>query len=198
MDRQAARTAGTLRDDLLDAAAKLIIERGYRRMRMQDVAAAAGVSRQTVYNEFGDKWGLARAVMLRQNGRYLDGVDAALSGHEELYPAVAAAVCYTLETAADDPFRKAALTGERGSDLLPLLTTDAEPLLFAAKERIVRHATRQWPHLDADALADIIEAVVRLTVSHIMLPMDPPETVAHRLARLVTRYLGEPAGTGTG
>jgi AcrR family transcriptional regulator len=178
----------TLRDDLLDAAAGLIIERGFRRVRMQDVADAVGVSRQTVYNEFGDKWGLAQALTLRENDRYLDGVDEALNRHEDLYSAVAAAVAYTLETAADDPLRKATLTGTE--DLLPLMTTRAEPVLFAAKQRIIAHALRQWPQLDAAEVTDLADSVVRLTMSHAMLPTDPPETVAARLARLVVRYLG--------
>src|SRR5215471_16046614 len=97
----------TLRDDLLDAAGRLIIERGFRRVRMQDVADAVGVSRQTVYNEFGDKWGLAQA----------------LNRHTDLYAAVAEAVTYTLGTAADDPLKKAILTGTGSEDLLPLMTT---------------------------------------------------------------------------
>ena len=37
-----------VREALLDAAASLLVERGYRGLRMRDVAAAAGVSRQTV------------------------------------------------------------------------------------------------------------------------------------------------------
>ncbi|MGQ5228634.1 helix-turn-helix domain-containing protein, partial [Streptomyces sp. yara] len=44
--------------------------RGARRpwsaVRMVDVAAAAGVSRQTLYNEFGSKDGLARALVRRE------------------------------------------------------------------------------------------------------------------------------------
>src|SRR3954468_15228640 len=132
----------TLRDDLLDAAAGLIIERGFRRVRMQDVADAVGGSRQTVYNEFGDKWRLAQALTLRENERYLDGVDEALNRHADLYSAVAAAVAYTLSTAADDPLKKTTLTGEGSEDLLPLMTTRAEPVLFAARERIAGHAVR--------------------------------------------------------
>jgi hypothetical protein len=31
-------------------------------------------------------------------------------------------------------------------------------------------------------------------MSHTVLPMDPPEIVAARLARLVARYLGDPTG----
>jgi AcrR family transcriptional regulator len=181
----------TLRDDLLDAAAAMIIERGFRRVRMQDVADAVGVSRQTVYNEFGDKWRLAEALNLRENDRYLDAVDDALNRHDDLYSAVAAAVAYTLTTAADDPLKKAVLTGSGSEDLLPLMTTRAEPVLFTAKRRIVAHTLRQWPHLDEADVSDLADAVVRLTMSHVVLPMDPPDIVAARLARLVARYLGD-------
>ena len=45
---------------------------------MVDVAAAAGVSRQTLYNEFGSKDGLARALVRREADAYLAGVDRAL------------------------------------------------------------------------------------------------------------------------
>lgn len=178
-----------LHENLLDAAAVLIVERGFRRVRMQDVADAVGVSRQTVYNEFGDKWGLAQALVLRENERYLDAVDEALSGHDDLYSAVAAAVAYTLETAADDPLKKATLTGEGSQDLLPLMTTRAEPVLFAARERIAARALRQWPHLDETEVAELADVVVRLTMSHVLLPTDAPQIVAARLARLVARFL---------
>ncbi|MFD0534490.1 helix-turn-helix domain-containing protein [Actinomadura luteofluorescens] len=35
-----------MRESLLDAAADLLVERGYRAVRMRDVASAAGVSRR--------------------------------------------------------------------------------------------------------------------------------------------------------
>ncbi|QXJ26220.1 TetR/AcrR family transcriptional regulator [Actinomadura graeca] len=183
-------TAGrSVRDSLLDAAAVLLVERGYRAVRMRDVAAAAGVSRQTVYNEFGDKWGLAQAVVIRDNDRYLDGIDRVLSEHADLYSAVTAAVLFTLETSADDQLKKAVLTGAGGDELLPLLTTQAEPLLFTASARIAEHAARHWPEMDRAALTEITDAAVRLTSSHIMLPSAPPEKIAHLIARMVTRYL---------
>jgi AcrR family transcriptional regulator len=180
----------TLREDLLDAAAGLIIERGFRRVRMQDVADAVGVSRQTVYNEFGDKWRLAQALMLRENERYLDGVDEALERHADLYSAVAAAVAYTLTTAADDPLKKAALTGAGSEDLLPLMTTQAEPVLFTTKRRILDHVLHHWPELAEADVIDMADVVVRLTLSHVLLPTDPPDVAAARLARFVARYVG--------
>ena len=183
---------GALRARLLDAAADLLTDRGYRAVRMQDVADAVGVSRQTVYNEFGDKWGLAQALVLRNNDRYLDEIDKALDGHDDLYSAVVAAVEYTLETAANDPFEKAVLTGSGDPDLLPLLTTRSEPLVFAARRRILEHLARQWPGLDNETLPEIVDAAVRLTISHIVLPTDAPAAVAQRIARIVTRYIEQP------
>ncbi|MFG2001920.1 TetR family transcriptional regulator [Spirillospora sp. NPDC048911] len=187
----------SLRDSLLDAAAELLVQRGYRGVRMQDVAAAVGVSRQTVYNEFGDKWGMAQAVVMRDNDRYVDGIDRILTEHsDDLYSAVAAAVRFTLELSADDPIKKVVLTGAGGDELLPLLTTQAEPVLFTARTRIVAHALAEWPELDRDAFAEIAEAAVRLTMSHIVLPTEPPDRVADLIARMVTRYLDVPEESG--
>jgi AcrR family transcriptional regulator len=188
----ATRRERSVRDALLDAATELLTQRGYQSVRMQDVADLAGVSRQTVYNEFGDKWRLAQAVVLRHNDRYLDGVDEALDRHQDLRSAVAAAVTHTLRTAADDPLQKAILTGAGGDHLLPLLTTQAEPVLFAARARIIDHVLRRWPDLDQGAVTEVVDAAVRLTLGHIVLPDDPPEVVARLIARIVTRYLGVP------
>ncbi|RAY11117.1 TetR/AcrR family transcriptional regulator [Actinomadura craniellae] len=183
---------GPLRDALLDAAAELLSEHGYRGVRVQDVADAVGVSRQTVYNEFGDKWGLAQALVLRDNDRYLDGIDRILAEHDDLYTAVAAAVTFTLKMSADDPIKKAVLTGSGCDELLPLLTTRAEPVLFTARARLIDHALAHWPRLDGATVAEVADAAVRLVMSHVMLPAEPVERVARMIADMVTRYLGEP------
>ena len=67
-----ARSAGILAGRRLHGADAA---RPWPAVRMVDVAAAAGVSRQTLYNEFGSKEGLARALVRRETDRYLDGVD---------------------------------------------------------------------------------------------------------------------------
>ncbi|MBW5486628.1 TetR family transcriptional regulator [Streptomyces bambusae] len=66
------------RESLLEAAGAALAARPWPAVRMVDVAAAAGVSRQTLYNEFGGKQGLGRALVRRETDRYLDGVDRAL------------------------------------------------------------------------------------------------------------------------
>ncbi|MEU5423760.1 TetR family transcriptional regulator, partial [Streptomyces sp. NPDC020667] len=67
------------RELLLDAAYAALDRRPWSGVRMVDVAAAAGVSRQTLYNEFGSKAGLARALVRREADALLAGVERALA-----------------------------------------------------------------------------------------------------------------------
>ncbi|WP_433545780.1 TetR/AcrR family transcriptional regulator [Streptomyces sp. CA-294286] len=69
----------TAREALLDAACTSLAVRPWTAIRMVDVAAAAGVSRQTLYNEFGSKDGLARALVRREADAFLAGVDRILA-----------------------------------------------------------------------------------------------------------------------
>jgi AcrR family transcriptional regulator len=50
---------------ILDAANELLLARGYHGVGLQAVASAAGVSRQTVYDQFGSKSGLLRSMVTR-------------------------------------------------------------------------------------------------------------------------------------
>ncbi|MFE1175529.1 TetR/AcrR family transcriptional regulator [Streptomyces sp. NPDC058773] len=113
------------RESLLDAAYTALTERSWAAVRMVDVAAAAGVSRQTLYHEFGSKEGLARALVRRETDNYLAGVDRALSpgspaagARRDAAGRVAAAAAWTLRTARTNPLVRAVLTG-CWSDRLP-------------------------------------------------------------------------------
>jgi TetR/AcrR family transcriptional regulator, regulator of autoinduction and epiphytic fitness len=50
---------------ILDAARRLFLEAGYEGVNLDQVGRAAGVSRQTVYNQFGSKDAVFRAVVDR-------------------------------------------------------------------------------------------------------------------------------------
>ena len=50
----------------LDAATEVFIEKGYQQARLSDIVARAGGSLATLYRVFGDKEGLARAIMQRR------------------------------------------------------------------------------------------------------------------------------------
>jgi len=50
---------------ILDAANQLLLARGYHGVGLQEVASEAGISRKTVYDQFGSKSGLLRAMVTR-------------------------------------------------------------------------------------------------------------------------------------
>ncbi|MFI0910120.1 TetR family transcriptional regulator [Streptomyces abikoensis] len=144
------------RELLLDAAFTALGTRPWHGVRMVDVAAAAGVSRQTLYNEFGSKDGLARALVRREAETFLAGVEHSLAtardatapdttGPDATGPDTAgrdpadagdrcaAAALWTLRTARANPFVRAALTGCRG-DRLPPAAAPSVPAPRAGRE----------------------------------------------------------------
>ncbi|MEU8846096.1 TetR/AcrR family transcriptional regulator [Streptomyces sp. NPDC048564] len=114
------------RESLLDAAYTALARRPWSAVRMVDVAAAAGVSRQTLYNEFGSKEGLARALVRREADGYLAGIERALATHSEARDRLTATAEWTAGLARDNALVRAMLTG-CWSERLPSPTLSAVP-----------------------------------------------------------------------
>ncbi|MEU1403396.1 TetR/AcrR family transcriptional regulator [Streptomyces sp. NPDC005728] len=114
------------RESLLDAAYTALARRPWSAVRMVDVAAAAGVSRQTLYNEFGSKEGLARALVRREADGYLAGVERALAAHTDPRDRLTATAEWTASAARDNALVRAMLTGF-WSERLPAPTLSAVP-----------------------------------------------------------------------
>lgn len=193
-------TARPVRERVLDATAEVTVEQGWAAVTMAKVAGIAGVSRQTVYNEYGAKPALGQAMVLRELERFLAVVGHELDTHDDLVEAIRAAAEQTLLLAAGNPLLNRMLAsahsvsaGGPGSDneLLPFLTTDAGPLIGAAKAVIAARITR-FPDLGmAPGETDTaIDAIVRLVLSHVMQPGGEPARTAEELAWIVARVLG--------
>jgi AcrR family transcriptional regulator len=118
------------RESLLDAAYTALARRPWSAVRMVDVAAAAGVSRQTLYNEFGSKEGLARALVRREADAYIAGVDRALAGSADPRDRLTATAEWTASAARDNALVRAVLTG-CWSERLPAPTLKPVPSSFA-------------------------------------------------------------------
>ncbi len=194
-----AQTAkARLRAGILDAAYDVVMAHGWGAARMTDIAARVGLSRQTLYNEFGTKEGLARAVVMRETERFFEGITTVLAAYrDDPEQSAEEAVLFTFRRATDKPLLKAILTSNNEDDLLPLLTTRSEPVLGVAKAVVAEHLRNDWPGVadgDVDMVAD---SLVRLTISHLVVPVEPPDVVARNLARLVFRYLTASASGGT-
>ena len=186
--------ARSTRDALLDAAYDVVVAGEWESARMLDVAAAAGVSRQTLYNEFGSKDAFAQALAMREAQRFIDGTNRILDEVNPTAPgdAVAAATEWTIREASNNPLLKAVLTDD-ASELLPFLTTRGDAIINAARSNIESYWSVQWPELDPADVALAAETVARLTVSYLVLPSDRPdgsaEAIAARLSHLVERLL---------
>ncbi|GAA1969152.1 TetR/AcrR family transcriptional regulator [Catenulispora subtropica] len=190
MTRYTDSVRTSLRDRLLDAAYGLVADAGWTGLRMAHVAERAGVSRQTVYTEFGSKDALGQALVMREVDRFLDGIREVLDEHgDDLRAGVRAGIEFTLRTAADNDLLKAVITSQRGGDgeLIAHLTTRSEPLLDTATAMLGAYAAQAWPEVDAESRELAVECVVRLTVSNIVQPVAPPDQTARRIARIVTR-----------
>ncbi|MGW6737719.1 TetR/AcrR family transcriptional regulator [Streptomyces sp. NPDC055013] len=114
------------RESLLDAAYTALARRPWSAVRMVDVASAAGVSRQTLYNEFGSKEGLARALVRREADGYLAGVERALATPGDARERLTATAEWTAGIARGNALVRAMLTG-CWSERLPSPTLSAVP-----------------------------------------------------------------------
>lgn len=157
---------GHLREEAIRAAQVLTVEKGWERVRISEVAALIGVSRPTLYKEFGDKQGLGDALVLQEAERFLLGITAVLDVHRgAVEEAIPAAVRYTLDEAAASPLLRVVLTAPSAdtpreeTGVLPLLTTSAS-MLKLTSERLEAWLVEHFPQIDGEIVADCVDALI--------------------------------------
>lgn len=185
------------RERIVAVAATLTTTRDWSAVTMASVAEGAGVSRQTVYNAFGSRGGLAEAMVLDELARFLAVVDAAFDAHpDDAAAAVRSALDGVLARAHGNPLLRAIAAATEGADteLLPLLTSHAGSLREAVAH--VLHARLTSYPVDAATLPDAVDAVVRLALSHVLEPSAGAAASAASLTWAAERLLGigPPAG----
>ena len=186
-----------LRSRLLEGVATLLRDRAWADVTMAQVARAAGVSRQTVYNEFGSRPELAQAYVLWEADRFLTSVDAAVRRHlADPVRAVSAAFETFLAAANDHPLVRALVTPDGAQELLPLITTQGQPLHDRATTSLAASFRELWPQVgraDAHLLAD---AVVRQAISRAAMPAGTSQMTARSLGRLFGPFVERALGDG--
>lgn len=173
------------------AASEMTTEVGWSSVTMAAVADRVGLSRQTVYNEWGSRDRLAEAMVLREFGAFLDEVDAGFDAHpDDLEAAVGDAIARVLALGETNPLLRAIVTATHGAEteLVPLLTTRADVVIAVAGER-VRDRLAGYPGMDMDALETTVDLLVRTVLSHVMQPGTHPGDIADGLSRAVVRLL---------
>jgi AcrR family transcriptional regulator len=177
-----------LRETLLDAARRELEHRDWSEVTMADVASAAGVSRQTLYKEFGSREEFAQAFVLREAEGFVRAIEGALDEHlDDPKTALTAAFGLFLTAAAEDPLIRAAIAGS--GEMLSFITTQGRPLVQGVAERLTDVITVRWPRATAHDAALLAECLVRLAISYATLPAAPAGMTASSITELLGPYI---------
>ncbi|AYE94599.1 TetR/AcrR family transcriptional regulator [Mycobacterium paragordonae] len=178
-----------LRDSVLDAMRDLLLTRDWSAITLSDVARAAGISRQTIYNEFGSRQGLAQGYALRLADRLVDTVKGALDANiGNIYESFLQGFRAFFAESAADPLVISLLTGVAKPDLLQLITTDSAPIISRASARLATAFTQTWLATSDDDAGVLSRAIVRLCLSYVSMPPEADHDVAADLARMMTPF----------
>lgn len=190
-------TAQDTGSQILDATLDALAEVGLARLGLEDVAARAGVSRQTVYRWFQNRHGLISATIVREEQRLLDEVTRAAGHHHGLEDALVVALETLLTWTRDHPLL-GKLLAEEADLLLPFLTSGDAPVLGIGRQALL-DVLGEWLPAGADTrtAADVL---ARVMLSYaIDPPAEAPDVMAASLASLFVhgvagRSVREPGG----
>jgi len=192
---QAAREL--LRETLFGAARDELERRAWSEITMSDIAAAAGVSRQTLYKEFGNRNEFGLAFVIHEGEHFLDDVDAAVKQHlDNPRAAVNAALELFLRAAGEDPLIRIMLSDDGSGGMLPFVTTQGTPVVQWATARLATTIEEGWPQAPKADVRLLSESLVRLAISHITTPSESPEATAAAVADLLGPFIDRALGGG--
>jgi AcrR family transcriptional regulator len=185
-----------LRQTIFGAARDQLEQRAWSEITMADIARAAGVSRQTLYNEFGNRNEFGLAFVIHEGERFLDGVEKAVLAHVDDPPAaIDAALAYFLHAAGEDPLIRTLLSDDGTGGMLPFVTTQGVPVVQWATARLGAVIEEGWPQAPKRDVYLLSEALVRLAISYITTPGESPEQTATAVADLLGPFIDRALGT---
>jgi AcrR family transcriptional regulator len=184
-----------LRETLFGAARDQLQSRAWSEITMSDIAGAAGVSRQTLYKEFGSRDEFGQAFVIHEGERFLDAVDAAVLEHrDDPRAAVGAALQTFLVTAGEDPLVRILLSDDGAGGMLPFVTTQGMPVVQWATARLTATIEAGWPQAPVSKVALLAESLVRLAISYVTAPGEAPETTAVKAGELLGPFIDDALG----
>jgi AcrR family transcriptional regulator len=191
---QAARQL--LRETLFGAARDQLQQRTWSEVTMAEVAAAAGVSRQTLYKEFGNREDFAQAFVIHEGEHFLDAVETAVRQHlDDPGAAVDAALEVFLRSAGEDPLVRVLLSDDGTGGMLPFVTTQGMPVLQWATARLTEVIREGWPEAATEDARLLAESLVRLAISYVTAPSGPPEQMAAQASELLAPFIAHALGS---
>ena len=178
-----------LRDSILDGMREQLLVRDWSSITLTDVARAAGISRQTIYNEFGSRQGLAEGYALRLADRLVDAVAHAINRNVgQVYDAFLEGFRAFFAESASDPLVISLLTGAAKPDLLQIITIGSGPIISRCSTRLQETFQSSWIRSSDEDAGVLARAIVRLAMSYVSMPPEADHDVARDLARLMSPF----------
>src|SRR5215210_5226326 len=185
----------TTRETLLDAALRLLEERGPAALRVRDVAAAAEQSTMGVYTHFGSKQGLLEQLYLHGFGRLEDRLNSVPSGGRGRRELLAFALAYR-GFALDNEALYGLMFERATPDFIP---SDASRLAGLSTFEMLAARVANWrrdstePAADAHLVWAAMHGLVSIELSHrrwggplvAHLKGDPEENFARAIGSLL-------------
>jgi TetR/AcrR family transcriptional regulator, repressor for uid operon len=180
-----------LAERLLDAAAHVVARHGLRRTTMDDIARAAGCSRQTLYKHHPTREHLFARMFVREVERYVEALEALVAADGPPAPGrVADAFVFTLRHVRAHPVvRGVAEADEQG--LLAVMALEDGAVLAVITHGVTRALSRFVTTGVVRPVdpAHLGEAFVRLVASFLVLPPLGEERDDEALRAFARRFL---------
>jgi len=188
-----------LRQTVFDAAREQLGRQPWSEITMADIASGAGVSRQTLYNEFGNRNEFGLAFVIHEAERFMDDVEKAVLEHvDEPRAAVLAALEHFLQTAGQDPLIRILLSDDGTGGMLPFVTTQGLPVVQWATARLTTVIEEGWPQAAEADVKTLAETLVRLGISYVTTPGESAEETARAVADLLGPFIDKALGSSAG
>jgi len=185
-----------LRQTIFEAARDQLGRRPWSEITMADIATGAGVSRQTLYNEFGNRNEFGFAFVIHEAERFMDDVENAVLEHtDDPHAAVLAALEHFLSTAGEDPLIRTLLSDDGTGGMLPFVTTRGLPVVQWATGRLVAVIEEGWPEAGEEDVKRLAESLVRLAISYVTTPGESAEEAATAVADLLSPFIDKALGS---
>ncbi|HJT90397.1 MAG TPA: TetR/AcrR family transcriptional regulator [Mycobacterium sp.] len=141
-----SRAKSDRRSALIAAAERLVAERGYLAVRLEDIGAAAGVSGPAIYRHFPNKEALLVELLVGISTRLLAGATDVVARADDPADALDGLVDFHLDFTLGEP------------DLIRIQDRDLGHLPLTAK-RQVRKAQRQYVEIWVDVLRQLNDSL---------------------------------------
>jgi len=140
------RAKAVRRQQLLDAAARLMAQRGYAGVRLEDIGAAVGVSGPAMYRHFAGKHDVLAQMLVGISQRLFDGGEAVVDEATDLRTALSGLIDFHVDFVLTEP------------DLIRVQDRDLSSLDDTARHQ-VRSLQRRYVELWTDILVGLNDSM---------------------------------------